>query len=144
MPGILSYTPPWLSRPSPGSEIFSASAAPTSTFSPSKTLLTSHSHTNGVVGEPNQHPRRVLAHRGTQIFVVVDNKLRWADLADVKDGWEASTGLMERSDHDFRSKGKGTNAKATPFRVGYRGERAVNMANCCRFSLFRSTNRYDS
>jgi len=32
-----------------------------------------------------------VASRGTEIFTVVGNKIRWADLARVKDQWEDSS-----------------------------------------------------
>lgn len=32
--------------------------------------------------------RRTIAHRGTEVFTVVGNKIRWADLARVKSSWE--------------------------------------------------------
>ncbi len=32
--------------------------------------------------------RRTIARRGTEIFVVVDNEIRWSDLCMLKDVWE--------------------------------------------------------
>ena len=38
--------------------------------------------------------RRTIARRGTEIFVVVDNEIRWSDLCMLKDVWEEA---QERS-----------------------------------------------
>ncbi|EXJ90770.1 hypothetical protein A1O1_03874 [Capronia coronata CBS 617.96] len=86
MPKVIGYTPPWLSRPSPGAKIFS-DPAPQSPASPSKR--------SSYLGTPSstkyQGPRRLVASRGTEVFTVVGNKIRWADLATVRDEWEEST-----------------------------------------------------
>lgn len=84
MPKVIGYTPPWLSRPSPGARIFS-DPAPQSPASPSKrsSYLTAPPSSDNYQG-----PRRLVASRGTEIFTVVGNKIRWADLASVRDEWE--------------------------------------------------------
>ncbi|KAL8708889.1 MAG: hypothetical protein Q9220_006345 [cf. Caloplaca sp. 1 TL-2023] len=87
MPKILNYTPPWLSRPSPGFDLFdsadhSSSTAKYSNASPP---------TNGTSSEPESPgPRRTIAHRGTEVFLVVRNQIRWADLSLLKDDWEST------------------------------------------------------
>ncbi|EHY61030.1 Nucleoporin NUP82 [Exophiala dermatitidis] len=83
MPKVIGHTPPWLSRPSPGAKIFS-DPAPQSPASPSKrsSYLSSPSSTH------YQGRRRLVASRGTELFTVVGNKIRWADLATVRDEWE--------------------------------------------------------
>ncbi|KAI9670038.1 MAG: hypothetical protein M1817_004518 [Caeruleum heppii] len=89
MPKILSQTPAWLSRPSPGFNLFS-SAAPT----PSSTPAVKLEHPPSSTKSPRDNvtvskgPCRILARRGTEIFVVVDNQIRWADLTTVKRDWE--------------------------------------------------------
>ena len=55
MPKILSYTPAWLSRPSSGFDLFSSK------------VKSSTPSTSDFIG-----PRRTIARRGTEIFVVVD------------------------------------------------------------------------
>ena len=35
-------------------------------------------------------PLRKTAHRGTEVFVVAENELRWSSLAHLKDTWEES------------------------------------------------------
>lgn len=80
MPKVIGYTPAWLSHPSPGARIFSdpEARAPTS---PSKRPAVVK--TSDALG-----PRRTIAHRGVEVFTVVGNKIRWADLAEVKEQWE--------------------------------------------------------
>jgi nucleoporin NUP82 len=117
MPKILNYTPPWLARPSPGSKIFTHTT--TNGSQPPKSLRTSQSSSpNGV--KPNdsyQGPRRLLASRGTEIFTVVDNKIRWADLARVKNDWEEQTGAQRA--HASAGSAQRQNEDPAPYRVGY-------------------------
>jgi hypothetical protein len=86
MSKVIGHTPPWLSRPSPGAKIFS-DPAPESPASPSKR--------SSYLGTPPsadyQGPRRLVASRGTELFTVVGNKIRWADLAAVRDEWEENS-----------------------------------------------------
>lgn len=106
MPKVIGYTPPWLSRPSPGAKIFS-DPAPQSPSSPSKRssyLTTPPSSTD------YQGPRRLVATRGTEIFTVVGNKIRWADLVSVRDEWEdgfqsgnSRSGLSRATDSDAQN-----------------------------------------
>lgn len=78
MPNVLSYTPPWLSRPSPGASLFSS----TSAKGPDYGLLNSQGRVeyNG--------PTRTLAKRGNEVFTVVDNQIRWSSLTKLKDEWQ--------------------------------------------------------
>jgi nucleoporin NUP82 len=88
MPKILSYTPAWLSRPSPGSQAFTSSNNTPSRESSST---------------PFHGPHRLLAYRGTEIFSVVGNEIRWLDLRKLKNDWEAST--------DFGARGKDSSSE---------------------------------
>lgn len=83
MPKVIGYTAPWISRPAAGSRIFS-DPAPQSPTSPTKQRAT-FLDTKGA--HNYQGPRRLIARRGTEIFTVVGNSIRWADLATVKDSW---------------------------------------------------------
>lgn len=75
MPKIVKHTPRWLSRPSPGFKLFSDPAT--------------HGHTsngretNGTNSSPV--PSRKIACRGTEVFIVVHNELRWSDLVLLKE-----------------------------------------------------------
>ncbi|EFQ99155.1 hypothetical protein MGYG_02167 [Nannizzia gypsea CBS 118893] len=83
MPRIVDYSPPWLARPSPGVDLFCPEAK-------DKSLSSSlHRDTQKAIQEPTQEPRpvRTLARRGTEVFTVIDNQIRWADLARLKDEW---------------------------------------------------------
>lgn len=89
MPKIISYTPPWLSRPSPGSQAFISIQNHDSTPSKRPSHLSSPSHE--VVDQPYYGPHRLLARRGTEIFVVIGNQIRWTDLGMIKNNWEEQT-----------------------------------------------------
>ena len=93
MPQIISYTPPWLSRPNPGWEIFTPSA--TDASYPSLTQK-SHSKTSAKPG-----PRRTIAQRGTEVFIAVGKEIRWADLVYLKEAWEDS---QERQKSSYKGK----------------------------------------
>lgn len=73
MPRVLDYAPAWLSRPSPGATFFSSSG--------SKKIA-------GKNAESYFGRTSVLARRGTEVFAVVDNEIRWANLAMLKDTWQ--------------------------------------------------------
>ena len=95
MPKAISQTPSWLSRPSPGARIFSdpSNQSPTS---PSK--RNSQTPPNGSNPSSFYSPKRTIAQRGTEIFVAVGNKIRWTDLATVKDDWEDSIYSKKKQD----------------------------------------------
>lgn len=72
MPKIKSYTAPWLAQ-GPGQGLFAPAAETPSAYA-SKTKK------KDVPG-----PRRVIARRGTEVFVAVGRELRWGDLAYLKE-----------------------------------------------------------
>lgn len=78
MPNVVSYTPPWLSRPSPGASLFSS----TSAKGPDSSLL------NGPGNGEYFGPTKTLAKRGNEVFTVVDNQIRWSSLTRLKDEWQ--------------------------------------------------------
>jgi hypothetical protein len=78
MPKVLSYTPPWLSRPSPGFDVF----APRS----------SSKATNGhKVAQEYSGPTKTIATRGTEVFVAVGNEIRWSNLVELQERNESPT-----------------------------------------------------
>lgn len=98
MPKIISYTPSWLSRPSPGFHLFSTS-------------IDEHDgrglnhQTNGESNPRNCiGPKRTIARRGTEIFAVVDNQIRWSDLCMLKEGWEELQGLKKKKAKSSRDR----------------------------------------
>ncbi|KAF2032130.1 hypothetical protein EK21DRAFT_61751 [Setomelanomma holmii] len=73
MPKVLSYTPDWLSRPSPGYHLFAPK----------------HTNGNGVAyRKKDLGPRKTIATRNSEIFVAVGHEIRWADLVNLKEGIE--------------------------------------------------------
>jgi nucleoporin NUP82 len=70
MPTVLSYTPAWLARPSPGYHMFAPKP------STSQTL---------VQKEQSSGLRKNIATRQSEIFVAAGHELRWADLAQLKE-----------------------------------------------------------
>lgn len=72
MPKVLSYTPDWLSRPSPGYNLFAPKQ------------LNGSSRLDSP--KPLPGPQRTIATRDSEVFVAVGHELRWADLANLKDG----------------------------------------------------------
>ncbi|KAL2872626.1 uncharacterized protein BJX67DRAFT_339958 [Aspergillus lucknowensis] len=76
MPKVISYTPPWLSRPSLGASLFA-----------SKT----HKDPGNLKSFKDagyEGPSRTLARRGNEVFTVVDNQIRWSSLTRLKDEWQ--------------------------------------------------------
>lgn len=90
MPRIISYTPSWLSSSSPGFELFNNS---TSTLSSPHGNGTSQRQSQllngGAKSSKPEHagPKRIIARRNTEIFVVANNQIRWSDLCMLKDDW---------------------------------------------------------
>ncbi|KAI4132784.1 MAG: hypothetical protein LQ338_000488 [Usnochroma carphineum] len=82
MPKVLSYTPSWLTRPSPGFDLF---ASTRKTPAPAAG--------NGFKVPTNEEeyrgPWRTIAQRSTEVFVVVDDQIRWSDLSILKYDWES-------------------------------------------------------
>ncbi|KAI9734537.1 MAG: hypothetical protein M1834_002138 [Cirrosporium novae-zelandiae] len=79
MPKIVDYTPPWLLRPSPGSNLFSTQPQLTK-------VKVDNEESNGDVGIIG--PKRTIARRGTEIFVAIGNQIRWADLSLLQNTWD--------------------------------------------------------
>ena len=145
MPKIISYTPSWLSRPSPGFHLFSPHI---STDPKRGSDRESHQFANG---SKNKRTRvghvKTVARRGSEIFVVVDNEIRWSDLRMLKHDWEQ--GEKERS-----SKRKPTGVEAangTPvteaegWRAGnFRSQNPTLAHFSCRFSNIQLVNRSSS
>ena len=90
MPRIISYTPSWLSRSSPGFELFNHS--PSTLSLPNKDgktqfqpqMVNGEAKTSGV---EYTGPTKIIARRNTEVFVVVENQIRWSDLCMLKDNW---------------------------------------------------------
>lgn len=98
MPRILKNTPRWLSRPSPG---FQTLAAPSSLSPDRRDEVTS--------GAPKRRElAKRIACRGTEVFVVVRDELRWSDLVMLKELHED----LEQGNH-----GDGEDNSSSAYRV---------------------------
>lgn len=75
MARVVGHTPSWLSAPSPGFDLFQRKP---------DTKAPSSLH-NQLVKPEARGPTRTIAHRGTEIFVLVGNEIRWSDLVSLKD-----------------------------------------------------------
>ncbi len=115
MPKILSYTPAWIARPSPGSQIFSGPPSATSSASPSKRSSQLSYPIGDKAAGNNQGRRSLIASRGTEIFTAVGNKIRWADLSTLKDDWEEQKGAGKL--HKSIEQSDRPDAESAPYRV---------------------------
>ncbi|KAJ5896829.1 Nucleoporin NUP82 [Penicillium subrubescens] len=78
MPKVKSYAPAWLCRPSPGASLFTSNPDK----SPAQDLQ------NKAKPSTQIGATRTIAKRGNEVFVVIDNEIRWSNLARVKDQWQ--------------------------------------------------------
>lgn len=97
MPKIISYTPSWLSRPSPGFQLFSRQSSDRGGQRGPAQFENSSRGEKKYLGH-----RRTIARRGTEVFVVVNNEIRWSDLCMLRDDWEE----QEQSNRQRRRQGK--------------------------------------
>ena len=117
MPRILSYTPPWLSHPSPGYDLFTAAAG----TSAAAEGASGQQIVQNSVQDTYRGPHRVVASRGAEVFVAVGNTIRWADLSMLKDEWEekkaqrkkGSRGARERSETPYEDPLEGVGYKVS-------------------------------
>jgi nucleoporin NUP82 len=75
MARVVGHTPSWLSAPSPGFNLFQRNPE---TKAPSALR-------NQLTKAEARGPTRTIAHRGTEIFALVGNEIRWSDLVSLKD-----------------------------------------------------------
>ncbi|TVY42930.1 Nucleoporin [Lachnellula subtilissima] len=98
MPQVISYTPAWLGKGTPGYDLFTGAARkPAGTYTAS---LNGSSTSKKKTAKPG--PRRTIARRGTEIFTAVGKEIRWADLAYLKEAW-----IHKEETKNGTSKGKG-------------------------------------
>ncbi|KAF5865164.1 hypothetical protein ETB97_005068 [Aspergillus alliaceus] len=108
MPKVISYTPPWLSRPSPGASLFSSSAPKIP-----ENLSDKIRQDVGYTG-----PTRILAKRGNEAFTVVDNQIRWSSLTRLKDEWQQQTRSRKGSlDKEENPEGQTNVSRNVQYRV---------------------------
>ncbi|KAJ5657834.1 uncharacterized protein N7484_001483 [Penicillium longicatenatum] len=105
MPKVSSYAPAWLCRPSPGASLFTSA----SDKDPAQVLE------NGSKAVAPNAATRTIAKRGNEVFAVIDNEIRWSDLARLKDQWQQEA----RQKKSFASpvKEQANSTKIPPYRV---------------------------
>ena len=108
MPKVVSYTPPWLTRPSPVGALFASA--------PSK--IAASALEDGPGKSAYEGPRRTLAKRGNEVFVVVDNKIRWCSLTRLKDEWEQRSKSKSKKASEGKTKAEDSDEKRAHYRVG--------------------------
>ncbi|KAJ5933602.1 hypothetical protein N7454_005931 [Penicillium verhagenii] len=104
MPKVNSYAPAWLCRPSPGASLFTGAS--------DKGHV--QALTNGSKTTAPGAANRTIAKRGNEVFAVVDNEIRWSDLARLKDQWQQEA--RQKSSTGF-VKEEANSAKPPPYRV---------------------------
>jgi nucleoporin NUP82 len=107
MPKVNSYAPAWLCRPSPGASLFTS----TSAKSPAQDLQ------NGANVSGTNGPTRTIAKRGHEVFAVVDNEIRWSNLARLKDQWEREQQGKQKKGSAGQAKGTTGSSEVPPYRV---------------------------
>jgi nucleoporin NUP82 len=80
MASVLSHTPSWLSAPHAGFNVFQ----PTPGSKSSGAMRSAKDKTD------YRGPMRTIAHRGTEVFVLVGSEIRWSDLVMLRDTPEDS------------------------------------------------------
>lgn len=89
MPKIISYTPKWLSRPSPGFELFNTGKTSEESTTQAARKVSIQQNGNGSgSGSDYVGPNKTIARRGTEIFVIAGKHIRWSDLCMLKDDYE--------------------------------------------------------
>ena len=105
MPKVNSYAPAWLCRPSPGASFFTSA----SVKSPAQDLR------NGNKTATPSRAARTVARRGNEVFVVVDNEIRWSNLARLKDQWHQQS--RQKQDSVRQTKATTNGGESSSYRV---------------------------
>lgn len=108
MPKVVSYTPPWLSRPSPGATLFSSA--------PSKIVAVELE--DGKKEPAYEGPRRTLAKRGNEVFAVVDNQIRWSSLTKLKDEWQQRSKSKKKDPEEEKPEEEPVHYRVSDFAKG--------------------------
>ena len=104
MPKVNSYAPAWLCRPSPGAKFLSSS-----------TQTPEQDSQDGLKPTPASGPTRTIAKRGNEVFAVIDNQIRWSNLARLKDQWEQQA--KQKKGSAGEPEAKSDNAETSGYRV---------------------------
>ena len=118
MPKVLEYNPPWISQPSPGFAVFTPKDNSSSESATANGVYPAQTNGTGSL-EPYMGPKRLLAQRGTETYVVVDNQIRWSDLCMVKEEYEKGRKSGRRRGKWKTNEGRnGEQAHQYPDRLG--------------------------
>lgn len=149
MPKVISYTPQWLSRPSPGYQLFNSSK-PTSSHERGRQRASSQEEHGNSGAADYVGPTRIIAKRGTEIFVVAGKHIRWTDLVSLKDEYEELAQTPSKRPKSTvevsKSRSEGDGPEDGSYRVGQASkvDSATAYHGPCRSSKFRLLNRYGS
>jgi nucleoporin NUP82 len=125
MPKVISYTPSWLSKPAAGYNLFvtteeKGAKAPATSFK----ALSESIKRNAKPG-----PRRLIAHRGTEVFVAAGKEIRWADLVYLKENWEEDQARKGNGHREHRNDGGDAGSEDGGSAQGYRvSERSLEFS----------------
>lgn len=114
MTTITSDSLPWLAKPSTGYDLFSRPP-------PERSAARPQPSPND--GEAEAGPKRIIAHRGTEIFVGKGNEVRCADLQDLKARQPASA---QEGYRQFKVRGGGFFFRISDFRFSVFGFAVAN------------------
>lgn len=112
MPNVVSFTPPWLSRPSPGSSFFSGESSYQVPNKAAQGPAAGKEADASRNDAPYEGPTRILAKRRTEIFTVVDNQIRWANLVTLRDEWRSQETENRKSSKQRKEEKKGDSSPA--------------------------------
>ncbi|KAJ6168662.1 hypothetical protein N7497_001505 [Penicillium chrysogenum] len=101
---VNSYAPAWLCRPSPGAKFLSSSSAQ----NPAEDLQTGRKPVSSGA-------TRTIAKRGNEVFAVVDNEIRWSNLARLKDQWQQE--IKQKKGSVSETEEQTDNTQISPYRV---------------------------
>ena len=102
---VNTYAPAWLCRPSPGADLFTSAS----------TKGSAQDLQNGKERVTTSASTRTIAQRGNEVFVVIDNEIRWSNLARLKDQWVSH---QQRKGFAGQSKEAESDVEIPSYRVG--------------------------
>lgn len=116
MPKVISYTPSWLSKPAPGYNLF-VTTEENGAKGPATSIK---ALSESIKRNAKPGPRRLIAHRGTEVFVAVGKEIRWADLVVLKENWEEDQAREGNGHREHRDDGSDCDSEDGENSLGYR------------------------
>ena len=126
MPKVLEFTPPWLRRPSEGYDLFAIDNIALKQGNSGDAGIP-----NGKTNETQEYlgATRTIARRGTEVFVVVENKIRWSDLCMLQEAYKAGLSPTVEPNSSGK-KGTSSNLQSSGQKY-YRVSRRTLVADAC-------------